>query len=83
MFPSTKIHDEATWWIPISYSTPNKNADFKDTQPNHWIKSGEKTSSAEFDVKPEEWLLVNVQQTGNKKGNEIKSILITTCIFLL
>lgn len=58
-----KPQEKPLWWIPLSYTTSRK-LDFNATQPATWMRKTEKLSVSSIDIEPDEWLLVNIQQTG-------------------
>lgn len=51
------------WWVPLSYTTSRK-LNFNATRPTNWIRKTDKMTVSDIDVGPDEWLLVNIQQTG-------------------
>lgn len=56
--------DEPLWWIPISYTTADK-LNFNDTEPTTWIRKTPTLRINDPDIAPENWILANIQQTGN------------------
>jgi hypothetical protein len=56
------------WWIPISYASAHFNKNFSNSQPQFWMTNEDDTSGKWIPADPEEWFIVNVNQTG--KGLE-------------
>lgn len=50
------------WWIPINFAT-HTNPDFSSTLATHWL-SPEAKELVIDDIDPEDWIIVNIQQTG-------------------
>lgn len=58
----TAVKDKnLTWYIPINFAT-GSNPDFDKTVPDIWLKDPSMNVSVE--TKPEDWLILNKQQTG-------------------
>lgn len=57
--------DDTLWWIPISYTTSNR-LNFDDTKPSSWIRKMPNLVVNDSDIAPEDWILVNIQQTGKR-----------------
>jgi len=55
---------EPLWWIPITYTT-EKQLNFNNTQPTKWMKAERSITLNDLDVIPSQWILFNVQETGN------------------
>lgn len=55
---------DALWWIPLSYTT-SKELDFVDTKPDDWIRGNDKFSKTFDNLTDNDWILVNIQSTGN------------------
>lgn len=55
---------EPLWWIPITYTT-EKQLNFNNTQPTKWMKAERSITLNDLDVNPSQWILFNVQETGN------------------
>lgn len=53
--------DQTLWHIPITYATNKNNADFNSTSTTAFIKDQETT----IDIKDVDWVIFNVQQSGN------------------
>lgn len=51
------------WWVPLTYTT-----DFK-TIKSTWLtdKESAKSLSLDLDIKENQWLIFNVDETGNEK----------------
>lgn len=62
-FYSTDEEDDETitWYIPINIITENE-ADFNKTKPDFWLTN--ESVNRSIDVGPEQWILLNKQQTG-------------------
>jgi len=52
------------WWVPINFATQT-NPDFSSTLTTYWL-SPEAKKLVIDDVDPEDWIIVNIQQTGKK-----------------
>lgn len=52
------------WWVPLSYTTGSKR-DFATTKPNEWMRKTPTLSVRDSSLSDNDWLLVNIQQTGN------------------
>lgn len=63
------------WWVPINFATYN-NPDFSSTLTTHWL-SPEAKELVIDDIDPEDWIIVNIQQTGTKYN--CKSIYLFIC----
>lgn len=59
-------YDETLWWIPLSYTTSNE-ADFENTKPKDWIRGTEKITKDFENITNDDWIIVNIQGTGDKK----------------
>ncbi|XP_021963123.1 aminopeptidase N isoform X2 [Folsomia candida] len=57
------------WWIPISYASINFNANFNRTKPSFWIKASDKAVTKPIDTNKQDWIIVNVQETGFYRVN--------------
>ncbi|XP_031787739.1 uncharacterized protein LOC107982070 [Nasonia vitripennis] len=55
-----------TWHVPINYAT-EKKSDFDKTTADLWLTKAEET--VKIDAKPDQWLIVNKQQTGFYRVN--------------
>lgn len=62
---ATRI-DNSKWEIPISYAHSTENVDFSNTRPSSIFRSDSREHVINFE-KEIDWLIVNVQQTGNEK----------------
>ncbi|XP_050562659.1 aminopeptidase N isoform X1 [Spodoptera frugiperda] len=56
------------WWIPVSYTTASEK-DFETTQPKLWLKGEKSLTVHNITMKPEDWFIANVQQTGFYRVN--------------
>ncbi|KAJ8727733.1 hypothetical protein PYW07_001852 [Mythimna separata] len=56
------------WWIPVSYTTASEK-DFETTQPKLWLKGEKSLTVSNITIKPDEWFIANVQQTGYYRVN--------------
>lgn len=56
------------WWIPVSYTTASEK-DFETTQPKLWLKGEKSLTVSNITMKPDEWFIANVQQTGFYRVN--------------
>lgn len=52
------------WWVPLSYTTASKK-DFLNTKPVDWMRKTPTLSLLDSSLPETDWLLVNIQQTGN------------------
>ncbi|KAG5305888.1 AMPN Aminopeptidase, partial [Pseudoatta argentina] len=59
---------EPLWWIPITYTT-EKQLNFNNTQPTKWMKAERSITLNDLDVKPSQWIIFNVQETGYYRVN--------------
>ncbi|KYN05612.1 Aminopeptidase N [Cyphomyrmex costatus] len=53
------------WWIPITFATQS-NPDFSNTVPRYWLRPDQNVT---FLIDPNDWIIVNVQQTGYYRVN--------------
>lgn len=51
------------WWIPINFAT-RTDLDFSSTLATHWL-SPEAEELVIDGIDPQDWIIVNIQQTGN------------------
>lgn len=56
------------WWIPITYTTQNE-LDFKNTSTRMWLQNVQEGTIADIDINENEWVIVNVQETGYYRVN--------------
>ncbi|XP_011172905.3 thyrotropin-releasing hormone-degrading ectoenzyme isoform X2 [Solenopsis invicta] len=55
------------WWVPINFAT-STNPDFSSTLATHWLSP--KTEELVIDgIAPQDWIIVNIQQTGFYRVN--------------
>ena len=59
-----KEYDTYRWWVPISYATSDYNQNFTKTQPDFWMSKVDKSVEHEVHADKQDWLIVNVQETG-------------------
>lgn len=52
------------WWIPINFAS-RTNPDFSATLATHWL-SPEVEELIIEDINPQDWIIVNIQQTGKR-----------------
>lgn len=55
------------WWIPITYTSKNR-MNFNDTKPTYWLKATKNLTIQET-IHKDEWVIVNIQQTGYYRVN--------------
>ncbi|XP_050466427.1 aminopeptidase N-like isoform X2 [Cataglyphis hispanica] len=55
------------WWIPINFAS-RTNPDFSTTLATHWL-SPEVEELIIEDINPQDWIIVNIQQTGFYRVN--------------
>lgn len=55
--------DNPLWWIPISYTTESV-LNFDDTKPVEWIRKTPNITISVPNLADDDWILVNIQQTG-------------------
>lgn len=60
--------EEPLWWVPLTYTT-RKERNFKDTKPISWMKREKETKIYDDHVLEEDWLILNVQETGYYRVN--------------
>lgn len=66
--PTKTAEPEPLWWIPITY-THGGALRFNDTRPHHWLPKTKAVTLTGLKVPSNEWLLVNVQETGYYRVN--------------
>ncbi|KYN20769.1 Aminopeptidase N [Trachymyrmex cornetzi] len=62
------IYGEETnnkWWVPITFVTQS-NPDFSNTVPRYWLRPDRNIT---FTIDPNDWIIVNIQQTGYYRVN--------------
>lgn len=57
-------YENYKWWIPISYASPDYNQNFTKTKPEFWISKVHKSAEHQIYADKQNWLIVNVQETG-------------------
>lgn len=68
-FTQPNINDSVKYWIPISYTT-SKQLNFNDTRPILWMSNKTETiSDTDLYCEKNEWLLINLNQTGYYRVN--------------
>lgn len=67
-YTKTDQEEASLWWIPLSYTT-EKQLEFNSTQPIQWMRKTPSLTIEMDDLDNEEWILVNVQQTGFYRVN--------------
>jgi len=50
------------WWVPINFAT-RTDPDFSSTLATHWLPP-EAEELVIDDIDPQDWIIVNIQQTG-------------------
>nr|XP_012228379.1 PREDICTED: aminopeptidase N-like [Linepithema humile] len=65
-FAPQNVIDNTTWWIPISFTTQT-DLDFLDTTPLIWLKPQDENITLQ--LKPNDWIVVNLQQYGYYRVN--------------
>lgn len=55
------------WWIPITYTSRDR-MNFTDTKPTYWLKATKNLTIQET-IHKEDWVIVNMQQTGYYRVN--------------
>ncbi|XP_025268278.1 aminopeptidase N [Camponotus floridanus] len=60
------------WWIPLTFATQT-NPDFSNTLPTHWLKPQDRYITIDG-IDPNDWIIVNLQQTGYYRVNYDSSI---------
>ncbi|GBP46445.1 Aminopeptidase N [Eumeta japonica] len=63
----TKSNEKPLWWIPISYTTAGER-NFTSTRPGLWMR-GVRSYVADLKLGADQWLVVNIQQTGFYRVN--------------
>ncbi|KYQ58340.1 Aminopeptidase N [Trachymyrmex zeteki] len=53
------------WWIPVTFATQS-DPNFSNTVPKHWLRPDQNIS---FTINPNDWIIVNLQQTGYYRVN--------------
>jgi len=62
-FHAQETDESIAWWIPITFATQS-NPNFSNTVPSLWLRPNQNIS---FEIKPNDWIIVNLQQTGKYK----------------
>nr|XP_012230690.1 PREDICTED: uncharacterized protein LOC105677005 [Linepithema humile] len=65
--PSNKDIDNNKWWIPVTFATQT-NPDFSNTLPTHWLRPQDQSIIIDG-INPNDWIIVNLQQTGYYRVN--------------
>ena len=60
-----EYYQKYKWHVPISIASPSFNQDFSKTEPVFWINKNETAVDKKDNAGSEDWLIVNVQTTGN------------------
>ncbi|XP_025264386.1 aminopeptidase N-like, partial [Camponotus floridanus] len=68
---SKNINDNK-WWIPLTFATQT-NPDFSNTLPTHWLKPQDRNITIDG-IDQNDWIIVNLQQTGYYRVNYDSSI---------
>jgi len=55
------IYRSSKWWIPVTWTTQS-SSNFQETTPTLWL--GPETDPITITIDPDEWIIVNLQQTG-------------------
>jgi aminopeptidase N len=53
-----------TWWVPITYTTKN-NINFENTTAKVWLRNVTE-DDIELTLAEDEWVILNIQETGMK-----------------
>lgn len=59
---------EELWWIPITYTT-SRVKNFESTQPVVWLKREKEIEIEDSELREEDWIVVNIQETGYYRVN--------------
>lgn len=54
--------DNDKWWIPITFATQS-NPDFSKTSPSFWLRPQDQSVTIKG-IDPNDWIIVNLQETG-------------------
>lgn len=73
---------DALWWIPLSYTTMNE-ANFDSTKPKSWIRGTPKIIKEFENITDDEWIIANIQGTGELKKKMIFCKTETILFFLI
>lgn len=66
--------EKSSWWIPLTFVTEESKSALDQTAPAAWLKPKPKTNSTIVGiVKPNSWVIFNVQQVGYYRVNYDKS----------
>jgi len=57
-------YESYRWWVPISYASNGYNENFTRTKPDFWIPKNQKAYVHDVHADKSDWLVVNVQETG-------------------
>ncbi|XP_023324912.1 aminopeptidase N [Eurytemora carolleeae] len=66
---SAESSDPATWWIPVTFTSPGPAGDFNNTYNNIWMAKGERSKSISGLPAADEPVIFNVQETGYYRVN--------------
>ena len=65
----TEAKEEPRWWIPITY-THGGELNFERTMAQHWLsKESQSLTLTDVKVPPNQWMVVNLQETGYYRVN--------------
>lgn len=64
----TSQNQEPLWWVPLTYTTRTEK-NFKDTRPINWMKREKEMKIYDDHVHEEDWLILNIQETGYYRVN--------------
>lgn len=57
------VLDQTLWWIPITYTTQRK-LEFSNTTTHYWLQPHKKEVVLNETYEKNEWIIVNLKQTG-------------------
>ena len=60
--------DTSMWWVPLTYTTESER-NFKRTKPSYWLRAEKEIVIKDIAVNASEWILFNVQDTGERRRN--------------
>ena len=59
-----QLEENYRWWVPISYASSSFNSEFLRTRPEFWIEKAEHSKYVPLRADANDWIIVNVQETG-------------------
>lgn len=70
--------NKAKWWIPLTYTSQEK-PNFLDTTPRIWLKPHVNLFTLDELYQKEQWIIFNLQQTGEILNYSSINLIISVC----